>query len=71
MHICSLDEPLLCYYSSNRDCIGMDMQLLRLVNDFLKENGLSTSVLPDKTAFPTETRFRQTKTVEIYGCLIE
>ena len=34
----------------------MDIPLLRLVNDFLKQNGRSTSVLPGKTAFPTETK---------------
>ncbi|KAJ5114029.1 hypothetical protein N7456_002563 [Penicillium angulare] len=38
-------------------CRDMDIELLELTNDFLRQNGFSTSVLPGKTAFPTENKF--------------
>lgn len=39
---------------ANDDHIDMDIDLLGLVNDFLEENDLPTSVFPGKTAFDTE-----------------
>lgn len=38
------------------DYTDMDLELLGLINDFLTQNGLSTSVLTGKTAFHTELK---------------